>query len=167
MEEIFVEINNINDIYSEFSSETTKVLKKSFAQHLEETCEEIDRDTTITIRVSKKFNEQEKETAVKTIKKYYNNHAKQNSQEIKRNTLLSFVLLVISIGLIVALHFLNEMGVSYIISLLLEIVAWVFAWEFTDVLFFKCTGLRHEKIKNLTLLNCKIDFINTVKKLEK
>jgi len=45
-----------------------------------------------------------------------------------------------------------------ILTLIIEIIAWVFMWECVDLFFFERVRLRHDKNKILQLLNAKISF---------
>lgn len=162
MEKIMLDINNINNIYSEFSSSNNKILKKKFAEHLEEACSELDSNEQINIiiKCEQKLEKNSQETATKTIKKYYSQKLKESENIINKNRVIALSMLIISILLIIGLHFLNEHNVHYTISTILEIITWVFAWEFTDILFFKNIKERNDKKLYKQILSCEITFKN-------
>lgn len=147
MENIVLEFNNIDNIYSEFSSTNNKILKKKFAQHLEEAIDEQDtnEDINLIIKCEEKLTKQQKDTATTTIKKYYSRKLKQSENIIKKNKIIALSMLIVAILLIICLHFLNEINTHYIITTILEVVVWVFAWESTDIIFFKNTKDKQDK----------------------
>ena len=160
MENIVLEFNNIDNIYSEFSSTNNKILKKKFAQHLEEAIDEQDtnEDINLIIKCEEKLTKQQKETATNTIKKYYSRKLKQSENIIKKNRIIALSMLIVAVLLIICLHFLNEINTHYIITTILEVVVWVFAWESTDIIFFKNTKDKQDKKLYKQILSSQITF---------
>lgn len=139
MEEVKFELDSIKNIYSDFSSENNKTLKREFVDHLENACDEVPafEDFRVLISCQNEVSKNEEQLAINTIKKHYKKKFINSKKSIMRNTFISLSMLVISIVLIFVLHFLNVYKVNYIITTLLDIIAWVFAWEFTDISFLK------------------------------
>ena len=160
MENIVLEFKQIENIYSEFSSTNNKILKKKFAQHLEEAIDEQDtnEDITLTIKCDENITKQQKETATNTIKKYYGRKFKQSENIIKKNRIIALSMFIIAVLLVICLHFLNEINTHYIITTILEVVVWVFAWESTDIIFFKNTKDKQDKKLYKQILSSKITF---------
>ena len=74
-------------------------------------------------------------------------------------TIISLSCLLIGIIFITLLNFLSKLSTPYVILLILEIVSWVFVWEFVDVFVFS-RFLNRIKMNNIKKMkNCSIIFI--------
>ena len=81
-------------------------------------------------------NDEEKLECKKAIKRYFLNDYNDFKEENLKLSVISFALLLIGIVLIGILIFLERISAPYAITLILEIIAWVFVWEFVDVFVF-------------------------------
>jgi hypothetical protein len=96
----------------------------------------------------------------KAIKCYYAHEITETKTKMRRNAMSSALMillgiLVFALRIIFSSVFPNEIFLS-----VLDVVAWVFVWEATDLFFFKRTELRQELLQYLKIYTADIKFIN-------
>lgn len=157
-----IQFNNIKDAYSKFSTDNNKVLDDSAGAYISESFKDLHSKSqkTLEIHLIENCEEKEKEECKTVIKKYFLNDYNEYKDENLKLTVISFSLLLIGLIFIGILIFLNRISAPYAISLILEIITWVFIWEFVDVFVF-ARFTNHIKMKKIKkILNSEIIFKN-------
>ena len=93
------------------------------------------------------------------IHNYYSNQFIEIERKLKFNAfgvLATFILALVFLGVWALL---DHFHVVEVVTLIVEIVAWVFMWEAVDLFFFQRSYLRHKKNRILQLLNAKVSFV--------
>lgn len=160
-ETISICFEKIEDCYSKFSIPHNKVFDKNAVEFIEDSLKDTKSKSNIKLEIhlKKDCEEKDKLECEKTIKKYYKNNYTEKSQENMKLTIISLSCLLIGIIFITLLNFLSKLSTPYVILLILEIVSWVFVWEFVDVFVFS-RFLNRIKMNNIKKMkNCSIIFI--------
>ena len=145
-----INIKSPSDLYSNFSINNNKILNPEIQQHISSTVEGFSKrnDLKIKINSSKDFTENEKQDARNVLKNAFKKVVDDNNKTINSYCIFALVFLLIGIVSIVVLHVISSFA-PYVLKTILEIVSWVFVWEFVDVLcfrtFFRIIKNKHNK----------------------
>jgi len=160
-----IRVDEDDDFLSPYGRGDTLVISEEMAGYLKNTTEGISVKNNLHLKIKcRDINENNKEKFQKSIKTYYTNRFYEVERKLKLNAfavLVTFVLALVFLGIWVLIE---NMHSPAVVTLIIEIVAWVFMWEAVDLFIFERTVLRHQKNKILQLLNAKISFDLTVKK---
>ncbi len=161
---INMNVKNDSGFLSEFSSQKTPVISSSVAEFLSESVYGVPLNNGVKLTVeSDCIDEVEQVEYEKAIREYYSEKYVSNEKELKRNYAISFILAVFGV-LVLAIAIFIELKFEMVIwSEVIDIVAWVFLWEATDVLFFRSRELRNNRRKCLAFLSMDIKFISNKK----
>ena len=130
-----IKFGKIDDAYSKFSTDTNKVLDESAGDYIYESFKDLQNKSnkTLEIYLDESCSEEEKEECKNVIKRYFSNDYKEENLKL---TIVSLTLLIIGIVFVGLLVLLESLNVPYAITIIMEIIAWVFVWEFVDVFVF-------------------------------
>lgn len=133
-----IKFGKIDDAYSKFSTDTNKVLDESAGDYIYESFKDLQNKSnkTLEIYLDESCSEEEKEECKNVIKRYFSNDYNDYKEENLKLTIVSLTLLIIGIVFVGLLVLLESLNVPYAISIIMEIIAWVFVWEFVDVFVF-------------------------------
>lgn len=147
-----IHIKDINQLYSEFSDKDYRIINKNFIEHVEENFLQLNvrkDDFSIKFKVDKAPTVDEVAEAKRTFMNYYDKEISENNISLKRMYIRSSILLLVGLIFILTLSFLQSHNVSYILTALMEVSAWVFTWEFIDNFVFKISAERLRKARNI------------------
>ena len=138
IEKASIKFEKIQDAYSKFSTNTNKVLDENAGNYISESFKDLKQNSkkTLEIYLDEACNEEEKLECKTSIKRYFLNDYNDHKEENLKLSVVSFILLFIGIVFIGILIFLENLSAPYAITIILEIIAWVFVWEFVDVFVF-------------------------------
>ncbi len=155
-----IKFERIDDAYSKFSTDTNKVLDDSAGAYISESFKDMKQrsNKTLEIYLDEACNDEEKLECKKAIKRYFLNDYNDFKEENLKLSVISFALLLIGIVLIGILIFLERISAPYAITLILEIIAWVFVWEFVDVFVFSRFTNRMKMNRIKKILDAEIVF---------
>ena len=92
------------------------------------------------------------------ITNYYINEFAHRDMKLRQNTIISCILLLGAIISFMLFYFLGTVGTPRIILDLLEIFAWVLAWEAVDQFFLQRYLIKFDQMKALQIIYAKITF---------
>lgn len=160
IEEVYLKVNSVENFYSGFSDEETKVVNNKIIEYIDDATKYIPNNTQININIKiKNLRSRQKKQECKTaFRNYYKNEITDAAKSVKKLNLVALLLLGVAVAFLVVLHFIVQANAPYILKTALEIVAWVFTWETVDVFFFRTTAERFhlKKVKKIYNSNIKM-----------
>lgn len=154
-------IKNDDGFLSPYSLKGEPQLAGETAEFLEHSIKNTKHTDDISFHVhSSVIDENEQVEYKQAIKYYYTHEITEVKIKMKRNAISSVLMillgiLVFALRIIFSSVFPNEIFLS-----VLDVVAWVFVWEATDLFFFRRTELRQELLQYLKIYTADIKFIN-------
>lgn len=115
---------------------------------------------TISVKLDQKSSVQSKQKFEKLYQSFFKFNILKTAKELRsnlRNLLICFICGLIVLGIIVVIETLAHDSIKFI-SIIFEILAWVFIWECFDMLFFQRPKLRKEQLRNYHMYRAK--FVN-------
>ena len=147
------------DFLSDYSVERP-MISSSFSDFLREQAEAFAAREPILLRIhSNCIDEGEKSVYGAALKEYAVRKYKKHSLELRKNGFISAILLavgVLGLAVVVLLSFFSCIAV---LAEILDIFAWVFAWEAVDLFFLERRNIRAELHRCLRLYEAKIEFL--------
>ncbi len=158
IETINIKIDNKNEIFSSYDYDSNELLNDEFSSYLIEKATLISPKSKLRVKIFSETNLEEKE-----VKYAYNNKFKKEFEDydrkLKENARFAFIMLLIGIlfigFLILEEYFLNEL----VLSIILEIAAWVFVWEAVDAFFLQRAELRRMRFQMARLLSADFEIV--------
>lgn len=136
MKTIEVNLQNIHDIYNEFN---IKTVNDDFENYVLKQTKNIGKKEKACIQISCKEppSKAEKEQAVSAIKANFQEENLEIQSRIKKFYIIGAVLFLIGCLFLIPIHFLHVYNAPEVISVIFEIVTWVFIWEFVECVTFR------------------------------
>ena len=155
-------VRDDSDFLSPFSEGATPLISADVAEYLEEKTEEIPRGKGLVLQIrSSCIDPAEQEAYRLGVKEFYLIRYLSVRRELRRNLLLALILAAAGMLLLLATHLIDtHLGLPYWMELT-DIVAWVFVWEAVDTLVFGSHDLRTQKLRCLSFMDMKIEFLHT------
>lgn len=156
MKKIELEIDKISDLHSPYSN--NDIHNDVFA-FIDEKINYIPlkEELEIDINCKKPATDTEKTIAIHKIKSYYEKEINITYKDIKRYRRLAITLLLCGLVLLAGLHFLNKLNPPFFLFTFLDIVAWVFIWEFVETIIFRSLKERSYKKKCQKIIDSNIN----------
>lgn len=95
----------------------------------------------------------------KAIHNYYTNQFVEVERKLKSNAFSVLATFILALIFLAVWAVLDHFKMVEVVTLIIEIVAWVFMWEAVDLLFFQRAQLRHKKHRILQLISAKVSFV--------
>lgn len=154
-------VKNDDGFLSPYSLKDKPILSSDTVDFLEHSVKDTDTDDEILFEItSAVIDETEKAEYTSAIKNYYSREIAETKTKLKRNGISSFIMLILGI-LVFALRIVFSSTLNNEIVLnVLDVVAWVFVWEATDLFFFKRSEMRSEQLKNLKIYTAELKFVD-------
>ena len=154
-----IKIDSINDLYSNFSINNNKILNPEIQQYISSNVEGFSKRNSLKIKFSssKKPTIKEKDEAKTVLKNTYKKVVDDCNKTINLYYILSLIFLLIGTVSIVVLHVISSYA-PYVIKTILEIISWVFVWEFVDVLCFRAIFRIIKNNQNKKIYKSEIEF---------
>jgi len=156
---IRMNVSDDTNFLSVFSEDDTPVISDEVASFLETSTESVKSRDSLTLRIkSGCIDDVEKETYRRAIRAYYTQKYIASQRELAKNRTIAIFLAVAGI-LVLALALLVEyLHGSLIWAEVIDIVAWVFLWEATDLYFLASRKLKHDRRKYIAYVNMAVEF---------
>lgn len=162
-EEAIVEckIDNINNIFSPYDISKDRTIIDSFDEYLMEETNIIPlRDNLeFKIHVDQSIDAESQCQIKNAIKRYYSFKITQSKVQHKKYTLSYIILYIIGILALFVMPFVNNNSINVPLYEVLLVLIWFCLWEASDILLFKCGGLRQKQINMLRIYNANFTFI--------
>lgn len=154
-------VRDDSDFLSPFSEGATPLIGADVAEYLEEKTEDLPRGKELVLQIrSGCIDPVEQEAYRLGVKEFYLIRYLSVRRELRRNLLLAVTLAAGMLLLLLALVIDARLGSPYWTELT-DIVAWVFVWEAVHVLVFGSHDLRTQKLRCLSFMDMKIEFLHT------
>jgi hypothetical protein len=157
---IEMSVNNDDNFLSNFCCGDSPVISGEVSEFLENSYPVTQRNLPIKLRIkSNCIDLDEKVVYEKAIRKHYTDRYLENERHLKRN--FFFAILLGLVGLVVmALAIILESAHQSVLWVnFIDVIAWVFIWEFVDIIFFENYVLRLNRIRYLSFIDMQIEFI--------
>jgi hypothetical protein len=154
-----INITDADSLLSVYNDDGLEIISGETAKFIENMTKPIPAKQEIHLQISCEKYTPDKEKKYKSaITNYYINEFAHRDMKLKRNTILSSVLLLSSIVAFMLFYFLSAITTPRIILDLLEIFAWVLAWEAVDQFFLQRYLIKFDQLKALQIIYAKISF---------
>ena len=154
-------VRDDSDFLSPFSEGAAPLISTDVAEYLEEKTEDLPRRTELILQIRSSCIDPEEQAAYRLgVREFYLIRYLSVRRELRRNLLLAFTLAAAGMLLLLTAHLIDTyLGFPYWTELT-DIVAWVFVWEAVDVLVFGSHDLRTQKLRCLSFMDMKIEFLS-------
>ena len=155
-ENLYIKLDNLDDAYSKFSSDTNRVLNEELGVSINNMAKSVDRKNNINLNIEvDDCNKEKQDELAGDIKKYFSREKMEIDLTIKRIWIIASLLFVFGAGLIAVIATIN---MSFVLYTIVEICAWVFLWECVDLLCFQIPINRLRERRYEKLIKMKISF---------
>ncbi len=157
MRTIEVNLENIKDIYNEYNFKT---VNDDFENYILKQTKNLHKNENASIQITCKEppSKIEKEEAVKAIKANFEEENIEIRNRVKKFYIIGIVLFLIGCLFLIPIHFLHVYNAPEVISVIFEIVTWVFIWEFVECVSFRTFSERLKKRRVDKILKGEIIF---------
>lgn len=156
---IRMSVKDDGDFLSPYSDSAESVISSDVADFLDNAAEGLDLKKPVHIIMSgATIDENERKTYPAAIKKYYRGRIAETSARLQKNLTSGIVMAIIGAAILLACVYLHLNDIS-VVAELIDIVAWVFAWEAVDVLFLARPLLKREELHNCRLYEAEVTYI--------
>lgn len=155
---IDVVVNDEDSILSSFSG-NDPTISNEFSEYIENktTIKHIKNQLTINI-ICDTIDEKEEVLYREAIKNNYILKYLESRKEMIRDFIIAGAMLLVGILVLILAVILELNGKNNIILEIYDIIAWVFVWEATDIVFFKRTITNLKRKKYYCLMNAKVNY---------
>lgn len=151
-----------SELLSPYSVKDRPVISSDLADFLDSRTAALPHGEGLTLAIhSSCVTEEEKPIYEQAIREYYRERLCESGCELKRNTLLATTFATVGIVVLALLVIFSAYFADSIWTEVIDIVAWVFLWEATDLYFLENRSLRQECKRLRTLLSMTVKFIQT------
>lgn len=142
-----------------FALDGKETINVEFANLLDNVSKSIPPKENMHLKLKcEKLTDKEKQDFSMAIKNYYFNSLIDNQRKLHNNSLIFWSMIAISLLFLAILFIANHFDAPWIITEVLDIIAWVFVWEAVDLLAFQRSIYQYEMNRDLVLYKMKISF---------
>ena len=157
---IDMSVNNDDAFLSNYCSGDNPVISSEVSEFLENAYPHTKTSTPLTLKIkSDCIDENEKIVYENAIRNYYTDKYLENEHHLKRNFIVAFILGVVGLVVMALALILEGANESMLWVGFTDVIAWVFIWEFVDILFFENYVLRLNRIRYLSFVEMNIEFV--------
>lgn len=159
---IYMTVKDDSDFLSVFSEGETPVISEGVAAFIESRAEALRPRDGVTLRIySDCIDGNERDVYARAIREYYTERHIANARDLWRSIVVAATLAVVGMLVLAFSLFLAGRGDSVLLSSVIDIVAWVLLWEAVDVSLFQSHTLRMRRLRYLSYINMKIEYIES------
>ena len=152
-------IKDKTEVLAPFALDGKETINVEFANLLDNVSKSIPPKENMHLKLKcEKLTDKEKQDFSMAIKNYYFNSLIDNQRKLHNNSLIFWSMIAISLLFLAILFIANHFGSPWIITEVLDIIAWVFVWEAVDLLAFQRSIYQYEMNRDLVLYKMKISF---------
>lgn len=100
----------------------------------------------------------ERDRYTKAIRNYYHSEFAEVARDLHKNTVQTISMVAVSAVVFALNIFLKSNGVDQVLYNIIDIVAWVFAWEATDIFFLQRPAMRLRRLRLFNIIQAAITF---------
>lgn len=147
------------DLLSPLSPNSEPYITSDAAQFLEQSTKHLRPDSALHfVFEGATLSEDGKEKYTKAIRNYYHNEFMEVVRELGKNMAQTITMVLISAVVFTLNIFLKNHGVDQVLYSIIDIVAWVFAWEATELFFLQRPSLRLRRLRLFNIIQATITF---------
>mgnify|MGYP004605930827 FL=1 len=147
------------DLLSLLSPNGEPYITSDAAQFLEQSTKHLRPDSALHfVFEGATLSEDDKEKYTKAICNYYHNEFMEVVRELGKNMAQTITMVLISAVVFTLNIFLKNHGVDQVLYSIIDIVAWVFAWEATEIFFLQRPSLRLRRLRLFNIIQATITF---------
>lgn len=147
------------DFLSPLSPNGEPYITSDTAQFLEQSTKHLRPDSSLHfVFEGASISETDKEKYTKAIRNYYHNEFMEVVRELAKNMTQTIIMVLISAIVFTLNIFLKNHGVDQVLYSIIDIVAWVFAWEATEIFFLQRPALRLRRLRLFNIIQASITF---------
>lgn len=152
-------IKDKTEVLAPFALDGKETINVEFANLLDNVSKSIPPKENMHLKLKcEKLTDKEKQDFSMAIKNYYFNSLIDNQRKLHNNSLIFWSMIAISLLFLAILFIANHFDAPWIITEVLDIIAWVFVWEAVDLLAFQRSIYQYEMNRDLVLYKMKISF---------
>lgn len=152
-------IKDKSEVLAPFALDGKETINVEFANVLDNVSKSIPPKENMHLKLQcEKLTEKEKEDFSMAIKNHYLNSLIDNQRKLRHNILLFWSMIAISVLFLAILFIANHFGAPWIVTEVLDIIAWLFVWEAIDLLAFQRSLYQYEMNRDLVLYKMNISF---------
>lgn len=155
---IDVGAENYDDIFSYYDLEGENVLDREFDEFLAAKADAIPLKQELAIHFHvKNATETKREEIDRTLKNHYKREVRALNRKLQRNlkfTIYMLFMFVLFFGIYIPLEIFN---VNFVLTYIVDIIAWVFMWEAVDQWFLHRREIKHEMLKKFRFIRADIE----------
>lgn len=154
-------INDSEDLQPTFSTKNNIVLNNEAVAFLESELKGVESkdNIKIVIEIPTKVSDERKNKCVKSIKNHFKGFVNESKELIKRYLFIALIMFVATSVLALTQVLGQSWNFPQILMIFLEILTWVFGWEFIDILVFSVPIKKHKTKKYAKIINAKFEFV--------
>ena len=159
-----ITISDSENLLSIYNPDGKKIISTEMASVIDNSTKSTSINKDIHLRFSCNSNSPEKEDIYKqAIKNYYLNEFADKERRLHNNFLITIFVFVMAVLFLALFFILEKVNCPWYLNYFIEIVAWVFAWETVDLIFFQRQLIRYEQRKDLQIIYAHITFLEIEK----
>ncbi len=159
-----ITISDSENLLSIYNPDGKKIISTEMANVIDNSTKSTSINKDIHLRFSCNSNSPAKEDIYKqAIKNYYLNEFADKERRLHNNFLITIFVFVMAVLFLALFFILEKVNCPWYLNYFIEIVAWVFAWETVDLIFFQRQLIRYEQRKDLQIIYAHITFLEIEK----
>lgn len=160
---IRMRVNDDSDFLSPYSTNDEPTVSDGVAGFLDGAVQPLDLKRDIHIVIAGDMIDSAEEDVYRgAIRNHYAHRIADTERTLKTNAISSLVMLLIAVAILVV-YIVFQIRGGFILLELLDIAAWVFAWEAVDLFFLERRIVKHDRLKCLRLFDAGITFVQAEK----
>lgn len=153
-------VRDDTNFLSPFSESHVPVVNGDVASFVENRTKSVGAKEKLKLKIhSTCIDKTEQEIYKTAIKEYFSESYAEVDAKIRRNNIISIFLLLLGILTLSAMFVLEKYSISGIWAEVVDIVAWVFLWEATDIFVLQNMELRLKRKKLLSIIAMSVEFV--------
>ena len=154
-----INITDAESLLSVYNDDGMEIISEDTAEFIDNLTKPIPPKKDIQLQISCDSYTEDKESVYKSaITNYYVNEFAHRDEMLRDRVRVSGVLTLVSIICFMILFFMYKWNVPDIACVLMEVIAWVFAWETVDQFFLQRYFIKKKQYKELQIIYAKITF---------
>lgn len=158
IETINIKVKSEEELYSGYNYDKNEVLNPALESFLLEKAEALPVKSKLRIKFFSDIFIKEQELCA-AIKNKFKSEFENYQRKLKKTALFSLVVLILGI-LFLGVFILEEMFFKNpVLSIILEIAAWVFIWEAVDSFFLQRAALKEKRMQMARIYDAEIEIV--------
>lgn len=154
-----VSVKDKTQILSSYTVNQTEWINSEFTNLLDTVASSIPSKENIHLNLNcGQISESEKNVYKNAIKSYFNRRLMENTRKLKTNLFVFIVMVALSVVMMSVLFVAHFLNFTWLVTEVLDIVAWVFVWASVETVAFERSKLIYIKHKYTALYDSKITF---------